>query len=201
MDPGWNFGTFHPKLILQIRKFILLACMNLRPVYYSRASNWYGRLLRASFSSGIAFTSLSEDFIKPEEKIHTLSVLPRGFQIAWSQAVKQTHRQLMIINLSLSVVRAKNSFSFLFLLQDQGHTWDFAKVQWRKTWFPLNVNKHMSLQLIRSAICCPNYSSNYLMCRKEYLWWIKVPLIPSNLYVAHSLQKHPLLKFFGTHLN
>lgn len=109
--------------------------MDLWPACYSRVSKRCRRLLlHDSLYSLFTFTSLIEDFLKPEEKIHTHWVFFWEASKEPNQtAVQQTHRQLMIINLTLSVVRVKTVFPFCFLSgmreQVQGHTRDPAKVQ------------------------------------------------------------------------
>lgn len=62
----------------------------------------------------ILFSTLSliEDFLSPKERIHTHWVFSEGLDLT---AVQQTHRQLMIINLTLSVVSVKTVFPFCFL--------------------------------------------------------------------------------------
>lgn len=90
--------------------------MDLWPVCYSRVSKSCGRpLLHSSLHSVFAFTNLSQDFLKKKRFTHAWAFFWEASRKLDPTAVQQTHRQLMIINLSLSVVRAKTVFPFCFL--------------------------------------------------------------------------------------
>lgn len=90
--------------------------MDLWPVCYPRVSKCCGRpLLHASLHSVFAFTNLSQDFLKNRRFTHTWVLFWEASRELDPTAVQQTHRQLMFINISLSVVRAKTVFPFCFL--------------------------------------------------------------------------------------